>query len=58
MQISQAETSSESNACSVFVSCPTHFRMSPHLCDQLDAKDEDIEKALISCDVTTKAQMK
>ncbi len=46
--------SHESNAYSVF--SITRVRMSPCVRDQLNAKDADMEKVLLSCDVTCDVQ--
>ncbi len=55
-------TSQESNACSVFTlqGClhVTCVRLGPWPRDHLNAKDAGIEKALLSCDVTTKVLVK
>ncbi len=55
-------TPCENNACSVLASQgylhTSNVCMSPRECDQLGAKDAEVEKALLSCDVTIKVLVK
>ena len=57
-----AVKSHECNVCRVFVSqerlCVIHVCMAPHMYDWLNTEDADMEKELVSCDVTTEVWMK